>query len=132
MGAMNTDFTASPASANEVMARLLRDVGELVLAASRELESVDATIRSTPVRQEATLDDLELGSLQRAIVGIPGIESADGIKPGQMAKHLVGHAEPNIRQTLRVLNGKGVVEMVPASNPQRWRLAARFRPLEPA
>jgi hypothetical protein len=50
-----------------------------------------------------------------------------GIKTAEVAQ-AIGYTDvPNVYTTLRTLEKRGLVELVPGSQPQHWRLVARYR-----
>lgn len=49
-----------------------------------------------------------------------------GLPDGDIATE-IGYEVPNTHSTLQALERAGLVELVPASSPQRWRLAPRYR-----
>ena len=71
-------------------------------------------------------EDRELGRRQKQIVELSGLSSEDGIKTSEIAK-AINYEVPNTYMTLRGLSGSDVVELIPGSHPQRWRLTARYR-----
>ena len=107
-----------------MMARFLRGLSDLAATAALEIE---LGARAHPASSAKTLDDLELGSLQAAIVRAPGMASEHGVKPRAITEHLERGDEPNVRTTLQALAKRGITELVPGSSPQRWRLTAAFR-----
>jgi hypothetical protein len=95
-----------------------------------------ATDLSQPVTQplyaEATADlspeALAGGERQRSIVVLPGLREEDGLKTAEIAQAIGRkHDEPNIYQALQALRNRGLVELIPNRDPQRWRLVERFR-----
>jgi hypothetical protein len=74
-----------------------------------------------------SLDDANLGSLQRQVAQVPGMESDVGISPRQIAQYLDRGDEPNVRTALSALQRRGVAELVPDVSPQRWRLTPAYR-----
>jgi hypothetical protein len=74
-----------------------------------------------------SLDDVNLGSLQRQVAQVPGMENEAGISPRQIAQYLDRSDEPNVRTALGALQRRGVAELVPNVSPQRWRLTSAYR-----
>lgn len=122
--AMDNDSTTNRGASDEVLARFLRQLSDLAAKAALEIE---LGVSARPRPKARTLDDLELGSLQAAVVRVPGMEREEGIKPRAIAEYLERGDEPNIRMTLQSLAKKGITELVPGSSPQRWRLTEAFR-----
>jgi hypothetical protein len=121
---LNNDSTTDSAPANEVLVRFLRQLSELAATAALEIE-LGASAR--PRLASATLDELELGTLQAAVVRAPGMTSEEGVKPRAITDYLERGDEPNVRMTLQALARRGITELVPGSSPQRWRLTPAFR-----
>lgn len=121
---MNNDSGTRTAPADEVLVRFLRQLSDLAATAALEIE-LGAGARPQPAAK--TLDDLDLGSLQAAIVRVPGMTSEEGVKPRAIADYLERGDEPNVRMTLQALARRGITELVPGSSPQRWRLTPAFR-----
>lgn len=76
---------------------------------------------------EAAEPDLGgLGPRQReaydALIGAPD----DGLKTAEVAAAMGGYDTPNAYLTLKSLVSRGLIELIPGSNPQRWR-AVRSR-----
>lgn len=103
-------------------ARFFRALSAAALDLAQELElglSSEAGTRS--------LDDANLGSLQRQVAGAPGMKSETGVSPRQIAQHLDRGDEPNVRTALAAMQRRGVAELIPAVSPQRWRLTLPYR-----
>jgi alkylated DNA nucleotide flippase Atl1 len=66
------------------------------------------------------------GSLQRRLVALPAMAKTRGTTSREAAAAINGD-EPNIHTTLKGLAGKGIVEIVEGSTPQRFRLAVKHR-----
>jgi hypothetical protein len=111
------------ASANDhALARFFRTLGSAALELAQELET------ATPDAQgRLSIEQANLGSLQRQVAAVPGMDSEAGISPRQIAQHLDRSDEPNIRTALAAMQKRGVTELVPAAVPQRWRLAGPYR-----
>ncbi len=121
---MDKVSTPPQAGPHQVLVRFLRQLSDLAATAARELE-VGGPIALA--QRGASLADLELGSLQAAIVRVPGMAEEDGVKPRAIAEYLERGDEPNVRMALQALAKRGVTELVPGSSPQRWRLSEVFR-----
>lgn len=122
---MQTLSTTSEEPVDRILVRFLRDLSELAARAALEIEV--GTRLPSPRTEEQGLDDLDLGSLQRAIVHVPGMTDEEGVKPRSIAQFLERGDEPNIRMTLQALGRRGIAELVPGSSPQRWRLTSAYR-----
>jgi hypothetical protein len=59
----------------------------------------------------------------------PGMDTQEGVSPRQITQYLERGDEPNIRTALAAMQRRGVTELVPASGPQRCRLAPPYRPV---
>lgn len=123
MPPMNNDSTINSVPANEVLVRFLRQLSDLAATAALEIE---LGTRARP-QLTSTLDELELGTLQAAVVRAPGMTSEEGVKPRAITDYLERGDEPNVRMTLQALARRGITELVPGSSPQRWRLVPAFR-----
>src|SRR6185312_7165601 len=66
-----------------------------------------------------SIEDANLGSLQRQVAEVPGMRSEAGVSPRQIAQHLDRGDEPNIRTALAAMQKRGVTELVPGGGPQR-------------
>jgi hypothetical protein len=66
------------------------------------------------------------GSLQRRIVALPEMTTSRGMTSREVAAETTGD-EPNCHTALKGLVGKAIVEIVPGSSPQRFRLAVKHR-----
>ncbi len=76
-----------------------------------------AEVESTPVLR---------GPLQRRIVALPAMTTANGMTSREVAAATTGD-EPNCHSTLKSLAEKEIVEIVDGSSPQRFRLAVKHR-----
>ena len=121
---MKNESTTDNAPSNEVLVRFLRQLSDLASTAALEIElGANAGRRVSSL----TLDELELGPLQAAVVRAPGMTSEEGVKPRAITDYLERGDEPNVRMTLQALARRGITELVPGSSPQRWRLTPAFR-----
>jgi len=120
---MDNDSTTTITPPNVVLVRFLRQLSDLAATAALEIE-LGASARP---RLTSTLDELELGTLQAAVVRAPGMTSEEGVKPRVITDYLERGDEPNVRMTLQALAKRGITELVPGSSPQRWRLTPGFR-----
>src|SRR6266567_3012878 len=76
-------------------ARFFRALGVAALDLAQELEVGLPSEAGT-----LSLDDANLGSLQRQVAHVPGMRSEMGVSPRQIAQHLDRGDEPNIRTAL--------------------------------
>lgn len=121
---MKNDSTTDNTPSNEVLVRFLRQLSDLASTAALEIElGANAGRRVS----SQTLDELELGTLQAAVVRAPGMTSEEGVKPRAITDYLERGDEPNVRMTLQALARRDITELVPGSSPQRWRLTPTFR-----
>lgn len=75
-----------------------------------------------------TADEVEsdLGVRQRQIVELEGLAAADGMRVAEIT-HAIGYDAANAHLTLRALERRGLVELVPGKTPQHWRLSPSAR-----
>lgn len=66
------------------------------------------------------------GARQREILAVSGLRSEEGLRTGEVADAIT-YDEANTWNVLRSLEAQGLVETVPAAQPQRWRIAAVYR-----
>jgi len=104
---------------------------ESLATAFQELaDELRATAKDEGALTEEPLGDVAerrvLGPRQQAILDLPGLLDPKGLKTSEIAQQ-IRYEVPNTYNTLRGMEYSGLVEMVPGSNPQRWRRAARFR-----
>jgi len=66
------------------------------------------------------------GARQQQVLEIEGLANQEGMKVAEVAKALGGHDVANTHLTLRSLEKKGAVEMVPGKAPQHWRLTKSY------
>ncbi len=74
-----------------------------------------------------SLDNAGLGTLQRPIADLPGVNTDNGLSPREIAKQLDRSDEPNIRDALDRMQARGVVELVPGATFKRYRLTEPYR-----
>src|SRR6266566_520072 len=84
-------------------ARFFRALGVAALDLAQELEVGLPSEAGT-----LSLDDANLGSLQRQVAHVPGMRSEMGVSPRQIAQHLDRGDEPNIRTALAAMQKRGV------------------------
>jgi hypothetical protein len=103
-------------------ARFLRTVSAAALELAQELEA-----ESPPEQARLSIEDANLGSLQRQVATASGMDTEEGVSPRQIAQQLDRGDEPNIRTALTAMHKRGVAELVPGKTPQHWRLTALYR-----
>jgi hypothetical protein len=102
---------------DQAIARFMRVLSAAALDLARELDTTEGR----------SLDAIDLGSLQRAITDLPGMRTDNGMSPREIARMLERGDEPNIRDALDRMEGRGIVERVPNTTFKRYRLAASYR-----
>jgi DNA-binding MarR family transcriptional regulator len=65
-------------------------------------------------------------SRRQAILDLDGLHTETGMRTRDIADDL-RYAEPDTSSTLKGLTQAGLVELIPGSRPQRWRLALAYR-----
>jgi hypothetical protein len=70
---------------------------------------------------------LAIGSRQRQILQIPELRGEEGLKTKEIARLIKSSDVPNVYLAMRALEKRGLVELVPNTVPQHWRLAPKFR-----
>jgi hypothetical protein len=114
--------TWGASATNQALARFFRALSTAALDLAQELEA-ERPGGDGPL----SIEDANLGSLQRQVAGAPGMTSEPGVSPRQIAQILDRGDEPNIRTALAAMQKRGITELVPGSVPQRWRLTLRYR-----
>jgi hypothetical protein len=112
----------SVSSTDAAFAQFFRALGLAALDLARELEAGRPSEAAS-----LSLDDANLGSLQRQVADVPGMMSEEGVSPRQITQYLDRGDEPNIRTALGAMQKRGVAELIPAVSPQRWRLTLAYR-----
>jgi hypothetical protein len=116
------DHVAAVLLGHLAFARFFRVLGEAALDLARELEHADSGRLA-----RLSLDEANLGSLQRRVAEVLEMRADAGVSPRQIAQQLDRGDEPNIRTALTAMQKRGVAEMVPSVSPQRWRLTSSYR-----
>lgn len=115
---------AQVAETTQAFAKFFRAQGDAFHALAEGLEAI------SPIPDLATGRDVELpigrGQRQQQILDVPGLATEDGMKTADVAA-AIQYEVPNTYSTLQALERAGLVEMVPAAAPQRWRLTPRYR-----
>lgn len=103
------------------------------VAAAYERLAVDLDVAAVEAEQAVLVappaeieDGRTLGRRQREISELPELADEAGLRTAEVAER-IGYEVPNTHTALRSLMAAGVVELIPNSAPQRWRLAARYR-----
>lgn len=115
---------------NTAEARLFNSIGNAFRTYAADLADLVEDPEFEEAAGPATADlaaDHNLGKRQRQIVDVPGLADETGLKTSEIA-NAIGYEVPNTYSTLQALARQKIVEQVPDSDPQRWRLARRYRP----
>lgn len=106
---------------------LARAIGEALLVYADQKSQLAPETVSVP---EAPIESAELPSVrgrrQQEIAELLVAAPNEGWKTSRIA-HLVEMDQANAYLSLQALQRQGVVELVPGSEPQRWRLLPRYR-----
>jgi hypothetical protein len=104
-----------------------------VKAAASLFDALSSACRDYAKAVRATLsepgspDNIEVtGVRQRQIIEIEGLAGRDGMKVAEISEAMGGYDVANTALTLRSLEKKGAVELVPGKTPQHWRLSEGF------
>jgi alkylated DNA nucleotide flippase Atl1 len=107
-------------------AKLARTIGEALLAyAEEKTRQGTAVAQPEPLVEDAAVPTPR-GPRQKDIAEVLVAAPLEGFKTGDIAR-MVSMDQPNAYLTLQALAKQGVAELVPGSDPQRWRLLARYR-----
>jgi len=106
---------------------LARAISDALLAYAEE----KTRLHSEPTTEPAPLtEDVALptprGPRQKEVAEVLVAAPLEGWKTGEIAR-MVEMDQPNAYLTLQALQKQGVAELVPGSDPQRWRLLPRYR-----
>ncbi|MCL5110515.1 MAG: hypothetical protein M1401_16945 [Chloroflexi bacterium] len=113
---------------NIALARFLRRLAEMANQLATEVEEqARSTAQSAELPGQARPEMLVRGGRQRAIVALPELRDEEGMKTADIARALGYSDVPNVHISLRTLERRGLVELVPNRVPQRWRLVHSFR-----
>jgi hypothetical protein len=92
---------------------------------------LDVSEQPASVKQVSLdLEEHNLGARQVQIVKLSGLRFEEGLRTSEIATK-IGYEVPNTYSTLQALARRGVIEQVPNKEPQRWRLARRYRAARP-
>jgi predicted enzyme related to lactoylglutathione lyase len=115
---------------NQVTVDAYRRLGEALVDALRELAAVPAEAASDggagPGPVPLPADEHNLGKRQRQIVELPSLATDSGARTAEIAE-AIDYDAPNTYTALQALARSQVVEQVPDSPTQRWRLVQRYR-----
>lgn len=107
-------------------ARLARAISGALLVYAEEKARQETQLAEEPEPvMDAVLPALR-GARQREVTDLLAAAPGEGWKTSEIAR-MVGMDQPNAYLTLQALQKQDVVELVPGSDPQRWRLLARYR-----
>lgn len=107
-------------------ASLAKKLATAIQEWAEEVESRAAEVGEFILTEAAEIDESGLGSRQREIVqALRGADLA-GMKPAEIAA-TIGYEVTNVYPSLKTLGDIGLAERVPGANPQRWRLASKYR-----
>jgi DNA-binding MarR family transcriptional regulator/alkylated DNA nucleotide flippase Atl1 len=106
-------------------AQLARSFAAALIEFANQLESDEEVLIVGTEGVEEPVDQVS-GFRQKQILSLDGLRNEQGLKTGEIAT-AIGYTEPNTYMTLRVLLEANLVERVPGAEPQRWRLAVRYR-----
>jgi len=118
-----------PVDSSEAVAAFLRRIAPALTEIATAVTELASGFESTTVLSatEAIPAPPTRGPRQQAIVAtLMACESDDGLKTGEIAA-AVEMDQPNAYTTLQTLQNQGIVEMIPGVQPQRWRIAAKYR-----
>jgi hypothetical protein len=110
-----------PTTSETALSRFLYNLAAAATEYADEITSRDVQLDG------ASLDDVYLGSAQRAMAELPGMRSDKGLSPREVCTLVDNDDEPNVRTSLNGMVKRGVMERVPGITPQRFRLVARYR-----
>jgi alkylated DNA nucleotide flippase Atl1 len=108
-------------------AKLARAISEALAAYAEDKvrQEAEVFVGPEPIAEDAALPTPR-GQRQREVAEVLVAAPVEGWKTGEIAR-MVGMDQPNAYLTLQALQKQDVVELVPGSDPQRWRLLARYR-----
>jgi hypothetical protein len=111
------------------------DPREAIRASATCADAISVAMQELAVGLRASLGsepgetpaDVEIaGYRQRQIVEIEELGDREGMKVADISRALGGYDVANTSLTLRSLEKKGAVELVPGKTPQHWRLSETF------
>ncbi len=104
------------------LANFLRAVSQACLTFATELETASSAV---VLAEDAALPKGR-GARQQQILELPRLADEGGLKTAEIA-NLIDYEVPNTHSTLQALERSGLVELVPGTAPQCWRLTPRYR-----
>lgn len=104
------------------LANFLRSVSQACLTFATELETASSAVT---LAEDAAVPKGR-GARQQQILELPQLAGEGGLKTAEIA-NLIEYEIPNTHSTLQALERAGLVELVPRTTPQCWRLAPRYR-----
>ena len=115
----------------EALALFLEEMGVALRRWGARMRASSAAMATTPEVMRAKTPTLERlrGKNQRSIVALPGVHAEEGARTAEIAEASGIGDVANTWNTLQALTRNGYVELVPESNPQRWRLRSAYRSL---
>jgi alkylated DNA nucleotide flippase Atl1 len=113
--------TAALARFAETLAVALRELAADLHASTSEEETV-----LTPEPAADFEEGRVLGKRQRQVLELTGLTEESGLKTAEIAD-AIQYDVPNTWMTVNALKNTGLLELIPGSKPQRWRLAPRYR-----
>lgn len=109
-------------SSDLALANFLRTLSQACLTFATELETASSAV----VLTEDTVLPKGRGARQQQILELPNLGDEGGLKTAEIAS-LIDYEIPNTHSTLQALERAGLVELVPRTTPQCWRLTPRYR-----
>jgi alkylated DNA nucleotide flippase Atl1 len=108
-------------------ARLARAISEALLAYAEDKSRQETTdtVEPGPIAEDVALPTPR-GPRQKDVAEVLVAAPLEGWKTGEIAR-MVEMDQPNAYLTLQALQKQGLAELVPGSDPQRWRLLPRYR-----
>jgi hypothetical protein len=103
----------------DALARTLRLLHRYIDDAPADLPAQLPVVDDTPGARAR-------GPRQEAILALPDLANPTGLRPSVIAAQ-IDYSVPNTYNLLQSLGRKGLVELVPGSHPQRWRLTSQHR-----
>jgi|GEM_PF-3770538 len=111
---------------NLALARFFRSLASAANQLAADLTEI-AAAPPPPSPTTISPEALVQGPRQRAIVQIPALRTDLGLKTAQIAQAIGNPDVPNVYLAMRALEKRGLIELIPNSEPQRWRLTENFR-----
>lgn len=109
-------------TSTEALARFMTRLAAAAQDLASELQAGDS---SEPIEEEGP--PTGLGARQEAVYAILHGATDEGLTTSEISQAMGGYDVPNTYLTLRRLEQLSLVELLPGSKPQRWRLHPRQR-----